>query len=167
MASQLEKFLSGRDTINSKSARVVATIDGEVHTIIECKKFSAKIKKHKEDVQTLNNNWTMKKTTSCEGTGSIGEYTVDSRWLEKGIPFTQSKGDLYFSITLTIDDPTSAAGKEIVKLDYVNLDEIPIADLEAKDGVLQDESDFTFEDVTLIKPFDGVRAIDRSYTNNY
>lgn len=163
----LEKFLSGRDTINSKSAKVVATVGSEVFTVINCNEFSAKLKKHKEDVQVLNNNWTMKKTTSVEGTGTLKEYTVDSKWLEKGIPFTQEKGDLYFSITFTVDDPTPAAGKQIVKLDYVNLDDIPIADLEAKDSVLTDDMDFTFEGVHLIQPFDGVKAIDRSYLENY
>ncbi|GAA3626356.1 hypothetical protein GCM10022297_01100 [Lactobacillus hamsteri] len=163
----VEKFLSGRDTINSKSAQVVVNINGEIIPVIQCKKFKATIKKHKEDVQVLGNNWTMKKTTSAEGTGTLGEYTIDSKWIKKGIPFTQEKGDLYFSLTFTVDDPTSAAGKQIIQLDYVNLDEIPIADIEAKDNVMTNECDFTFEGVTLIKPFDGVDAINRSYLQTY
>ena len=37
----------------------------------------------------------------------------------------------------------------------VNLDDIPLADFEADDGVMEWESDFTFEQINLVTPFDG------------
>jgi len=37
----------------------------------------------------------------------------------------------------------------------VNLDDIPIADFEADDGVMEFESDLTFEGVELVTPFSG------------
>lgn len=149
----LDTFLSGRDAISTKDAKVTITIDGKVYKLIECKKFTAKLEKNKEDVQVLGNHWKMKKTTSVEGTGTLGGYWIRSTWLEKAIPYTQEGGDLYFSITLTIDDPTSKAGKQIVQLDNVNLDDIPIADFEADDGVMEWETDFTFESFSLVQSF--------------
>ena len=157
MPTQLDKLLSGRDTISTKDAKVTVTINGNVNNMIECKKLTIKLEKNKEDVQTLGNHWKMKKTTSVEGTGTLGGYWINSNWIKYGIPYTQEEGDLYFSLTLTIDDPTSKAGKQIVQLDNVNLDDIPIADFEADDGVMDYETDFTFEGVTLVKEFDGIQ----------
>ena len=57
--------------------------------------------------------------------------------------------------TLNIEDPTSRAGKQTILLKDVNLDVIPIADFEADDGVMEWESDFTFEDSELVSPFTG------------
>lgn len=149
-------FLSGRDTISTKDAKIFTTINGEVRTMLEAEAFTAKIEKNKEDVQTLGNHWKRKKTTSVEGTGTLGQYKVNSNWLKYGVPYTEGGGDLYFDITLVIEDPTSHAGKQTVLLTGVNLDDIPIADFEADDGVMEDEMDFTFEGVKLIDAFDGV-----------
>jgi len=57
---------------------------------------------------------------------------------------------------MVIEDPTSRAGKQTVLLTEVNLDDIPIADFEADDGVMELESDFTFEGVKLIDEFTGL-----------
>lgn len=165
--AQLDKFLSGRDTISTKAAKLTVNINGEIIPIIECNKFTAKLEKNKEDVQVLGNNWKLKKTTSVEGTGTLGGYWINSNWIKYGIPFTQEGGDLYFQATLTIEDPTSSTGKQIVQFDYVNLDDIPIADFEADDGVMEYETDFTFEGVSLIQAFKGVNGTDRNYLNQY
>ena len=64
--STVGSFLNGRDTISTKDAKVYVTIDGKVIPLIECKKFSAKLEKNKEDVQTLGSRWKHKKVTSVE-----------------------------------------------------------------------------------------------------
>lgn len=152
----LDTFLSGRDTISTKDAKLTVTIDGQVINMIECNKFTAKIEKNKEDVQVLGNHWKLKKTTSVEGTGTLGGYVINSNWIKYGIPYTQAGGDLYFTATLTIEDLTSKAGKQIVQFDNVNLDDIPIADFEADDGVMEFETDLTFEGVSLVQAFNGI-----------
>ncbi|MGQ5708828.1 phage tail tube protein [Lactobacillus sp. PSON] len=155
MAS-LDAFLNGRDTISTKDATVTVEINGKIIKMIECNKLTAKLEKNKEDVQTLGTHWKHKKTTSVEGTGTLGGYMINSNWLKYGIPYTQNGGDLYFTLTLTIHDPTSSVGKQVVQLTDVNLDDIPIADFEADDGVMEYETDFTFEGVNLIQEFKGM-----------
>lgn len=81
---------------------------------------------------------------------------INSNWIKYGIPYTQDGGDLYFDATLTIHDPTSKAGKQVIQLTDVNLDDIPIADFEADDGVMEWESDFTFEGLNLVQAFNGI-----------
>ena len=97
------------------------------------------------------------KTTSMKGTGSLSGYVINSNWMKYGLDFLRGGADLYFSINATINDTTSSVGSQTVLLSDVNLDDIPILDLESDDGTLEWETDFTFEDVQLVTPFKGIQ----------
>ncbi|WP_416353928.1 phage tail tube protein [Agrilactobacillus fermenti] len=153
--STIGEFLNGRDTISTKDAKIFITIEGKVIPLIEATKFSAKLEKNKEDIQTLGSRWKHKKTTSVEGTGTLGGYLISSNWAKYALPYIHGGKDLYFEATLVIEDPTSRAGKQTLHFSDVNLDDIPFADFEADDGVMEWESDFTFEGVDLVEPFTG------------
>lgn len=148
-------FLNGRDTISTKDAKIYITINGKVIPMIEANKFSAKLEKNKEDVQTLGSRWKHKKVTSVESTGTLGGYLISSNWSKYALPYINGGKDLYFEVTMTISDPTSAAGTQTLHFTDVNLDDVPFADFEADDDVMQWESDFTFEGVELIQAFAG------------
>ena len=149
-------FLNGRDTISTKDAKVYATINGQIIPLIECNEFSAKLEKNKEKVTTLGSRMVHKKVTSVEGTGSLGGYLINSNWTKYALPYVQGEKDLYFEITFTISDSTSRAGEQTIQLGEVNLNDIPIADFKADDGVMQWKTDFTFEQVNLVTPFNGL-----------
>lgn len=153
--STLGAYLNGRDTISTKDAKLYITINDTVISMIDANKITAKWEKNKEDVQTLGSRVKHKKVTSMEGTGTIGGYVIASTWLKYALPYLQGGKDLYFEITMTIEDSTSRAGKQTIHLGEVNLDEVPIADFEADDGVMEWESDFTFETSELVTPFTG------------
>ena len=155
MDSIIGKFLNGRDTISTKDAKLFITMNDKIWPMIECNKFSAKLEKNKEAVQTLGSRWKHKKVTSVEGTGELGAYQISSYFVKYALPYIQGGKDLYFEATLTIEDPTSAAGKQTLHFSGVNLDDIPFADFEADDDVMQWETDFTFENVELVEPFTG------------
>ena len=57
---------------------------------------------------------------------------------------------------MTIHDSTSRTGTQTVLLKDVNLDDIPVADFETDDGVMEWETDFSFEGIELITPFDQI-----------
>ena len=153
--SSIGNYLNGRDTISTKDAKLYITIDGKIIPLIEANKFTAKWEKNKEDVQTLGSRIKHKKTTSVEGTGTMGGYVISSNWIKYALPYIRGGKDLYMDATLSIEDPTSRAGKQTIIIKDVNLDDIPIADFEADDGVMEWESDFTFEDSELVSPFTG------------
>lgn len=153
--STLGQYLNGRDTISTKDAKLFITIDGKTIPMIDATEITAKWEKNKEYVQTLGSRIKHKKTTSMEGTGTIGGYVISSMWLKYALPYLQGGKDLYFEITMTIEDTTSRAGSQTVHLGEVNLDDIPIADFEADDGVMEWESDFTFETSELVTEFTG------------
>lgn len=144
------------DVINSKDAMVTATINGRVIPLVECTKFEAKIEKNKEDVQVLGTHWKHHKVTSIEGTGSLEGYMISSMWLKYALPYINGGAELYFNITVDIEDKSSRTGKQTVQLTDVSLDDIPIADISADDSVLDFKSDLTFEGVQLINEFNDI-----------
>ena len=144
------------DVINSKDAMVTATINGRVIPLIECTKFEAKIEKNKEDVQVLGTHWKHHKVTSIEGTGSLEGYMISSMWLKYALPYINGGAELYFNITVDIEDKSSRTGKQTVQLTDVSLDDIPIADISADDSVLDFKSDLTFEGIQLINEFNDI-----------
>ena len=144
------------DVINSKDAMVTATINGRVIPLIECTKFEAKIEKNKEDVQVLGTHWKHHKVTSIEGTGSLEGYMISSMWLKYALPYINGGAELYFNITVDIEDKSSRTGKQTVQLTDVSLDDIPIADISADDKILDWKTDFTFEGVQLINEFNDI-----------
>lgn len=148
--------LQAGDVINSKDATVTATIDGRVIPLIECTDFEAKIEKNKEDVQVLGTHWKHHKVTSIEGTGTLEGYLISSMWLKYALPYINGGAELYFNITLDIEDKSSRTGKQTVQLTDVSLDDIPIADISADDSVLDWSSDLTFEGVQLINEFNDI-----------
>lgn len=144
------------DVINSKDAMVTATINGRVITLIECTDFEAKLEKNKEDVQVLGSHWKHHKVTSIEGTGTLEGYLVSSMWIKYALPYINGGAELYFNVTVDIDDKSSRTGKQTVQLTDVSLDDIPIADISADDSVLDWSSDFTFEGIQLINEFNDI-----------
>lgn len=148
--------LQAGDVINSKDAMVTATINGRVIPLIECTSFEAKIEKNKEDVQVLGSHWKHHKVTSIEGTGTLEGYLISSMWLKYALPYINGGAELYFNITVDIEDKSSRTGKQTVQLTDVSLDDIPIVDISADDSVLDWSSDLTFEGVQLINEFNDI-----------
>lgn len=148
--------LQAGDVINSKDATVTATINGRVIPLIECTDFEAKIEKNKEDVQVLGTHWKHHKVTSIEGTGTLEGYLISSMWLKYALPYINGGAELYFNITVDIEDKSSRTGKQTIQLTDVSLDDIPIADISADDSVLDWSSDLTFEGVQLINEFNDI-----------
>lgn len=144
------------DVINSKDAMVTATINGRVIPLIECTDFEAKLEKNKEDVQVLGSHWKHHKVTSIEGTGTLEGYLVSSMWVKYALPYINGGAELYFNITVDIEDKSSRTGKQTIQLTDVSLDDIPIADISADDSVLDWSSDFTFEGIQLINEFNDI-----------
>lgn len=148
--------LQAGDVINSKDATVTATINGRVIPLIECTSFEGKIEKNKEDVQVLGTHWKHHKVTSIEGTGTIEGYLISSMWLKYALPYINGGAELYFNITVDVEDKSSRTGKQTVQFTDVSLDDIPIADISADDSVLDWSSDFTFEGIQLINEFNDI-----------
>lgn len=153
MVKTVNGLLQARDTIASNKGTVTMRTANEVIKMAEVTKLELKISKKKETVKTLGNNWTGHKATSVEGTGSMEGYWISSMLIQHAKPFLENGEDVYFDITTDVEDKTSTAGRQSVTVFGANFNDIPIAELEADDGLLKFKSDLTFEGMTLNNAF--------------
>ncbi|TPR41274.1 phage tail protein [Apilactobacillus micheneri] len=153
----MSRFLSGDSAISSKNTKVVMRRNGQIRPLIACTKFKAKSEKKKEDVKTLGNFVTRKKYVGWSGSGTIGGYVIDSELIKNEIDSLHTGKETRFSIISTIYG-NDAQGEQVIQLSEVSLDDVPFADLESDDGLVEYETDYSFEDVELLQSMTGNQA---------
>ena len=146
-------FLKASDTINGQEGRAYATIDGQVEEMFYVKTLEATVEKEKADVKTLGRRGTQHKTTGWNGTGSMTIYYMTSRFRQLMIDYIKTGKDTNFDITITNEDPNSTVGPQTITLLGVNLDSVVMASLDTESDALEEDIDFTFEDVDMGQAF--------------
>ena len=64
--------------------------------------------------------------------------------------------DTYFDLLIENEDPSSEIGKQTIILKQVNINNVDIAKLDINSTELDEEIDFTFNDVEIRNEFDKV-----------
>lgn len=141
------------DVINSKEGRVVASIDGNNILLAEVEEFEAKLEGNTEEVTALGRRLKGHKMTSMEGTGSVTLYHISSRFAEIADQWINRGVYPDISITVTVEDPSSPAGKQVFQIMGVIFKDAMLASLKADDGLLEADSDITFDDFRLLQAF--------------
>ncbi|KAF9117489.1 hypothetical protein BGX30_005420 [Mortierella sp. GBA39] len=117
-----------------------AYIDGVWQTHIN--KLEASVEIEKRELKLVGSDWTVHKSGSKKGTGTMSGYKVTSDMINRG--FTK------FEIISKLDDPESY-GHERVRLIRCMPDKIQLANWTAGEEV-QEETTFTFEGYELLDP---------------
>lgn len=146
-------FDKARDVIATNNGTVIVTIDGKNRKLGEIIKLETKVELNVEEVRTLGKPTVGHKPTSMELTGSISMYLVSSVWLEINEKFKNGGGYPEISITTTMEDPTTSAKKQVVKLMDVIFEETLISSQDSEDGTVQFETDIKFDDYKTIRKF--------------
>jgi hypothetical protein len=146
-------FLKANDTISGQEGRAYATINGQVEEMFYIKTLEASVEKEKAEVKTLGRRGTQHKTTGWSGTGSMTIYYVTSRFRQLMIDYIKTGRDTNFDITVTNEDPGSTIGAQTVTLLGVNLDSVVMVSLDTESDALEEDIDFTFEDIDMGQPF--------------
>ena len=150
-------FFNYQDAIKLTSGNVVVTIAGRNYNIIEAEEVNAKVTLNKEEQMALGRTFKGHKVTSLSGAGTLNVKHVSSMW-SKAVETFKNKGTFpEMSITGTMDDPTSSAGKQVVKITGVIPDEITLFTLGASDGIAMNEMGFTFEDYAVTSAFKDIK----------
>lgn len=142
-------FLKAGDTISGQEGTAFVTINGEVHEAFYIKSLEATIDKNKVEFKGLGRRGTQNKAAGWTGTGSMTIYYVTSIFRKLMIDYIKTGKDTYFDIQIINDDPSSSIGKQTVTLIDVNLDSVIIAKLDTESDILDEDSDFTFDDVEM------------------
>lgn len=146
-------FLRAGDTISGQEGRAFATINGQVEEMFYVKTLEATVEKNKTDVKTLGKRGTQHKANGWTGTGSMTIYYVTSRFRQLMLDYIKTGKDTYFDITIVNEDEGSSIGKQTVVLRDVNLDSVIMAKVDTESEVLDEDTDFTFEDVDVLDQF--------------
>lgn len=146
-------FLRAGDVISGQEARAYATIDGNVEEMFYIKKIKATAKKKKKKLKTLGHRGEQSKASGWEGTGSGTIYYVTSIFRRMMLEYIKNGKDIYFDIMIVNEDPTSTIGQQIIILKNVNLDETVLASIDVDSEALEEDFNFTFDDVDMPEAF--------------
>ncbi|MFX3631852.1 MAG: phage tail tube protein [Candidatus Pristimantibacillus sp.] len=150
--------LKAGDTISGQEGRAYAKINGIQEEMFYLKTLEASAEKQKAEVKTLGRRGTQHKATGWNGTGSMTIYYVTSRFRLLMLDYIKNGRDIYFDIEIINEDPSSTIGRQTVTLRDVNLNSVLIAKLDTESETLEEEVEFTFEDVDITSSFNAPTA---------
>lgn len=146
-------FLRAGDTISGKAGKATATIDGNVQDLFFVKTIEATFEKTKAEVKTIGKRGIQNKSVGWAGAGSFTLYYVSSIFRHLALTYAKTGKDIYFTITVVNDDPSSSVGKQTVVLYNCNIDNTILARLDTETDVLDESIDFTFDDFDILDSF--------------
>lgn len=147
MAIDAIRTMQAKDVIAAKMASAYVTIDGKRYLLFQAKSLKAKLEKEKQEVAILGKMQKGHKSVGLNGTGSMTIYKNTALFDDMLIKFKSTGEDTYFDMQITNNDPTSAAGRQTTILKDCNIDSADIANYDADGEWLEQDVDFTFEDV--------------------
>lgn len=146
-------YLKARDIVSGQEGRAYATINGEVHEMFYVRNIKATAEKKKTALKVLGRRGEQHKAAGWSGTGSMTIYYVTSRFRQMMYNYIKTGVDVYFDITIVNEDPNSTIGKQTVTLLNVNLDSVVMASLDADSEEMDEDCDFTWEDIDMPDTF--------------
>ena len=149
----MAEFLRAGDTISGQEGTAQAIINGQVEQLFMLKSLEATAEKRKEAVRTIGHRAEQHKAAGWSGSGSMVIYYTTSLFRRLMLDYIKNGRDVYFDIIVTNDDPTSTIGRQTVALHGCNLDSVVMASLDVDSPTLEEDVDFTFDDVSLLEAF--------------
>lgn len=146
-------YLRAGDVISGQEGTAQAIIKGQVEQLFMIRSLEATIEKNKEAVRTLGRRGEQQKASGWSGSGSMTVYYVTSLFRRLMLDYIKNGKDVYFDIIITNEDPTSTIGRQTVALHGCNLDSVLAAKLDVESTALDEDMNFTFDDVDLMEEF--------------
>lgn len=149
-------FLKAQNTISGTQGKLIATINGSVYQIGEVKSFEATVDKNKSEMKVVGKTGTQHKGSGWNGSGSMTLYYGSPIFRRMMIEYMKTGKDTYFDVTCVNEDPGSGRGKQTATIRNVNIDSMTIAILDAESDMLEEDLDFTYDDVDILDEFGNV-----------
>lgn len=146
-------FFKAVDAISGQEGRAYATIDGNVEEMFYVKTLEATVEKQKSEMRALGRRGTQHKATGWKGTGTMTIYYATTLFRQIMLNYIKNGVDAYFDIQIVNEDPSSSIGRQTVVLKSVNLDSVIMAKVDTENEFLDEDIDFTFDDVDVLDSF--------------
>lgn len=150
--------LKAWDPINGAQGACKATIDGKVEDMIYVKNIRAVVEKYKSEIKVLGTTGTKHKANGWSGKGTMTMYYVTSLFRNMMSKYISDGEDTYFNLQIENEDPASSIGKQTVILKQVNINNMDIAKIDINSTELEEELEFTFNDVEIRNSFSEVEG---------
>lgn len=162
VATSSWEYMKAQDAISGKEGTLVATLlntktnKDENYPVAECKNITAKVTKNKSEFKSLGERATQHKAMGWNGTGTLTLHYASTKWAEIMAKYANEGVDVYFTLTVTNEDPTSSLGKQTIVLYNVNLDEVELTKLDTEAEFLDQTMNFTFDGFEIISSFNSI-----------
>jgi len=151
--------MNAKDAIFAALAECYVTIDGTRYNFMQAINLEARVNKTKVEVPILGQTGKGHKATGWNGEGNATFHFNTSIFAKAMEKYKDTGEDLYFDIQVTTNDSTSAAGTQITILRYCNFDNVLLTKFDASADYLDCNLDFTFDDWSIVKPFDNLAGM--------
>ena len=150
----MANIMNAKDTVSASLAECFVTIGDDRYNFMQAINLEARIEKTKTEVPILGKTGKGNKASGWKGSGSATFHYNTSIFRELLYKYKKTGEDVYFDIQITNEDPTSAVGRQTVKLIGCNMDGGILAKFDADAEYLDEDMDFTFEDFEIPETFD-------------
>lgn len=145
--------MHAKDALSASLAECTIVVNGKRYNFMQAIDIEVKMKKTKKKIPILGKTGGGNKATGWEGTGKAKFYYNTSVFRRMSIDYMKTGKDMYFDMILRNEDPTSEVGAQTMIFKDCNLDESILAKLKAGDDTLDEDMNFTFEDVEMSEEF--------------
>ena len=145
--------MRGKDAVSAKLAECFVTIDGIRYNFMQAIDFEARFKRTKSEVPVLGRTGFANKAVGWKGSGTATFHYNSSVFRKLMLKFKETGEDLYFTIQVSNEAPTSSAGRQTVVFEGCNIDGGVLAKFDANGEYLDEKLEFTFEDFKLPDTF--------------
>lgn len=149
-------LLQAKDAISGQEASATAIIDGRVVDLFYAKSIEATIEKNKSELKTLGKRGVQHKANGFSGSGTMNMYYVTTEFRKLLLEYVKNGVDVYFTLTVTNEDPSSATGKQVTALYDCNIDSGVVAKFDVDSEFLDEEVSFTFSDFDILEEFNEI-----------
>jgi len=148
--------LKAWDAINGAAGKCVATVGTDVEDMIYVKNIKARIEKKKTEIKVLGQTGAKNKANGWKGTGTMTMYYATTFFRNMIDSYVHDGIDTYFELLIENEDPSSDIGKQTIVLKKVNIDNLDVAKLDINSTELDEEIEFTFDDIEIRNKFTDV-----------
>lgn len=139
--------LNAKDVLSGSQGVAYVTVNGNRYQLANLKNINARAAKTKTEVPILGRTGKGNKATGWSGTGSMTMYFNTPIFRTLMIDYIKTGRDFYFDLQVTNDDSSSDAGRQTMILRNCNLDSVLMVNLDADSDALEEDMDFTFDDI--------------------
>jgi hypothetical protein len=148
-------YMNFSDTISGAEGRAYTITDGTREEMFYLKSIEVKVEKAKSEGKTLGKRGTQHKAAGWSGSGSATLYYATTKFRKQMVKYMKKGIDTYFDVQIINEDPSSSLGSQSMILRNVNLDSVIMAKLDLdSDDPMEEDVDFTFEDIDILGSFD-------------